>query len=312
MQPSMSLPQRPLSGQPQRRLPGLRLRSFLDRRLPSGPARSVLLGVLAAAVVTPSLHLADRWLWPTETSTPAIDLTLLQFVGTEFDLLDRGSFRTEELELVSSPGQEYGTYLRVTYPEGSSSPTSARVEGTPMGGAQFYLDASGSSSDHQFLRYFVRLSPDFDFVRGGLLPGLYGGAATGAADGEPGLATRFGWTEDGRGQVYTYASARGAESEPLGAGSWSWPVDRWACVEQEVHLGRPGDSDGQIRVWLDDTEVWADDALQLRDTRALEIEGVFFSTFFGGSDATWATPRTQWADFAGVRVSDERVGCSTR
>jgi len=300
---------------PQRRLPGPGLRAWFTKRVPSGPVRSVLLGVLAAAVVTPTLHLADKWFWPNDTSTPAVDLTLLQFVGSDFDLLDRGSFRTEELELVSSPGQEYGTYLRVTYPEGSSSPTSARVDGTPMGGAQFYLDARGESSDHQFLRYYMRLSPDFDFVRGGLLPGLYGGAATAAADGregQPGVATRFGWTADGRGEVYTYASASGAESQSLGAGSWSWPVDRWACVEQEVNLGQPGESNGQIRVWLDGEQVWQDDALQLRDTGALDVEGVFFSTFFGGSDATWATPRTQWADFAGVRVDDERVGCSTR
>jgi hypothetical protein len=35
----------------------------------------------------------------------------------------------------------------------------------------------------------------------------------------------------------------------------------------------------------------------------LRIRGLFFSTFFGGSDTTWATPVDQAADFANFTVS---------
>jgi hypothetical protein len=35
---------------------------------------------------------------------------------------------------------------------------------------------------------------------------------------------------------------------------------------------------------------------------------VFFSTFFGGSDPSWATPRTQHTDFAAFAVSDRYIG----
>jgi len=40
----------------------------------------------------------------------------------------------------------------------------------------------------------------------------------------------------------------------------------------------------------------------------LRIEGLFFSTFFGGGDASWATPRDQYADLAGFELATHRIG----
>jgi len=48
--------------------------------------------------------------------------------------------------------------------------------------------------------------------------------------------------------------------------------------------------------------------LEFRTVGRLGIEGVFFSTFFGGSDPSWATPRTQYAEFAAFAVSDGPIG----
>jgi hypothetical protein len=35
----------------------------------------------------------------------------------------------------------------------------------------------------------------------------------------------------------------------------------------------------------------------------LHIDGVFFSTFFGGNDTSWASPANQTIDFAGFGLS---------
>jgi len=48
--------------------------------------------------------------------------------------------------------------------------------------------------------------------------------------------------------------------------------------------------------------------LTLRTVDDLKIEGVIFSTFFGGGDQSWATPRDQYADFAVFAVSGGYIG----
>jgi len=48
--------------------------------------------------------------------------------------------------------------------------------------------------------------------------------------------------------------------------------------------------------------------LTFRTVPTLRIEGLFFSTFFGGGDASWATPRDQYADFAGFELATHRIG----
>jgi hypothetical protein len=39
-----------------------------------------------------------------------------------------------------------------------------------------------------------------------------------------------------------------------------------------------------------------------RTTRNLKIDGLFFSTFFGGRDSSWASPSDQYAEFAEFSV----------
>jgi hypothetical protein len=45
--------------------------------------------------------------------------------------------------------------------------------------------------------------------------------------------------------------------------------------------------------------------VQFRTVGSLRIDGLFFSTFFGGGDSSWASPVDQHADFAGFAVSTD-------
>jgi hypothetical protein len=96
----------------------------------------------------------------------------------------------------------------------------------------------------------------------------------------------------------------------LGRGSWSFARDRWQCIEQELVLNTPSKPDGVVRVWLDGEPVYANDRLFIRTVPTLQIEGIFFSTFFGGGDASWAPDLDTYADFAAFATGPKRVGCS--
>lgn len=236
--------------------------------------------------------------------------SLAEFFGPDLTLRQKGQFGLDRTELKQESDQPFSTFLRVRYPSNSSSNQSAREDGTNEGGAQAYLQAA--ASDHLFLRYRLRLPAGFDFVKGGKLPGLYGGTMTSGGnipDGTDGFSTRYMWRSQGAGEVYAYLPTSEEHGTSLGRGSWTWPTSRWTCVEQEVRLNDPGKSNGSVRVLLDGKPVLQEGALTYRSTSSLQIDGLFFSTFFGGGDSTWATPRTQYADFADVKVSADPIGC---
>jgi hypothetical protein len=95
----------------------------------------------------------------------------------------------------------------------------------------------------------------------------------------------------------------------LGRGSFHFTPGKWHCLEQELNLNTPGQADGLVRVWLDSEAVFEQQQLLFRSVGQLRIEGVFFSTFFGGGDASWAPPRDTHADFAAFATGGTRVGC---
>lgn len=223
-----------------------------------------------------------------------------------------GSFgrdNTSVEEDAQSPG---GRFLRVRYYKGGASPSASRRDGVREGGAQVLGTFESGPVDHVFLRYFVRFPANFDFVKGGKLPGFYGGAQISGGhipDGTNGFSTRFMWRTDGQGEVYAYLPSSTRFGTSLGRGSWLFAREQWQCIEQELKLNTPGAADGSVHVWLDGKPVYQNEQLLFRTTGSLRAEGVFFSTFFGGGDSSWAPPSDTYADFAAFAVGPTRVGC---
>ncbi|MFE6893575.1 polysaccharide lyase [Streptomyces sp. NPDC057694] len=237
--------------------------------------------------------------------------TVAGLFGAQVSARHAGSFGLDRAALLLGGGPVPGPVLRVRYPARSASPTVARTYDRPEGGAQLYLPLRSGPVDRLHLRYCLRFPSGFDFVKGGKLPGLYGGTDTSGGripDGTDGLSTRYMWRSGGRGEVYAYLPTSKVHGTSLGRGSWSWPVGRWTCVEQSVVLNRPGRRDGSVTVDLDGRRVFDRDGLEFRTTDDLRIAGVFFSTFFGGGDPSWATPRTQYADFTAFTVAHHPIG----
>jgi hypothetical protein len=224
----------------------------------------------------------------------------------QWNIRSSGAWGEENLEVISDPTRQFQQVLRVYYPEGSASPTVSREKDRPLGGAGFYATLNIAPADALKLSYYVRFSDNFEFVKGGKLPGLFGGKETSGGnipDGTNGFSTRLMWRRDGEGEVYAYLPTSKNYGTSIGRGSWQFIPGLWHHIEQEVILNTPDQKDGIIRVWVDGKLVIDQDNLTFRTTEDLKIEGIFFSTFFGGGSTSWATPKDVYADFANFSVS---------
>lgn len=106
--------------------------------------------------------------------------------------------------------------IQTFYPQGSSNPG-----GETVGGSQFYgltsLDLKSALS--VTLAYSVFFPVSFDWVKGGKLPGLYGGreSCSGGDTAADCWSARFMWREEGMGELYLYGEYI------------AWRVERRAC-----------------------------------------------------------------------------------
>jgi hypothetical protein len=208
---------------------------------------------------------------------------------------------------VVSDGQ-FGNVLRVLYPAGSSSNSYART-GHPVGGLEFKARLpGGAASGSVFLSYWLRFAPNFQWVKGGKLPGLCGGTCPSggaAVSGYHGWSMRLMWRPGGAGEQYAYILPSEAYGTELGLGAWRFTTGDWHRMAQEIVLNTDGAPNGASRVWFDvDPEgapTFEARSLTYRrdDTPA---DALFFSTFFGGHDPDWATPVDTYIDFSNFVV----------
>jgi|HubBroStandDraft_1064217.scaffolds.fasta_scaffold66193_2 polysaccharide lyase-like protein len=202
----------------------------------------------------------------------------------------------------------FGSVLRVVYPAGSSSSSYAR-EGHPLGGLEFKVPLpEGGASRSVFLSYWLRFAPNFRWVKGGKLPGLCGGSCpSGGAlvSGFGGWSMRIMWRPGGAGEQYGYILPAQPYGTELGLGAWTFTTGEWHRVAQELVLNTDGAPNGESRVWFDvdptaePTFVAKNVTYRRDDTPA---DTLFFSTFFGGHDAEWATPVDTFVDFSSFVV----------
>ncbi|BAY20906.1 hypothetical protein NIES2100_06500 [Calothrix sp. NIES-2100] len=218
-----------------------------------------------------------------------------------------GQWGLNNTAVIKDPSGKFEKVLRVRYPAGSASPTVSRKNHLPLGGAQFSANFGISPKNSLRLSYYLRFSENFDFVKGGKLPGLFGGTANSGGDipnGSDGFSTRFMWRKNGDGEVYAYLPTSTEYGTSIGRGKWQFQKGKWHHIEQLVVLNQPNQNNGQVQVWLDGKQVLNQKNLTFRTTDKLKIEGIFFSTFFGGSDYTWSTPKDVYIDFANFSLAE--------
>lgn len=99
----------------------------------------------------------------------------------------KGPIGQQNLDFIKPPDSPPTTSLSVTYPKGSyniaaASESSGKEGSVPLGGTSFYCQIQRPGNGQSplwkrslLLSYRVTFSPEFDFVKGGKLPGLYSG-----------------------------------------------------------------------------------------------------------------------------------------
>lgn len=216
--------------------------------------------------------------------------------------------RAPEVNLVQQrreKGRKRG-FLRINYPKG-------RVG--LRGSGAYWRSRLKSPKDALTISYDVRFGPDFDFVRGGKLPGLGGGSQEGkpnrfvaggaSVTGVNGWSVRVMWRKNGEAVAYAYHMDKpGTYGEDF---KWLWqgkPVKfnpgKWQRVQLKVTLNQPGEKDGRIQAWLDDRPVLDQGGLRFRTVPSLKIDSIHFSTFFGGHDDSWAPTKDEVIDFGSL------------
>ncbi|GLB37056.1 hypothetical protein LshimejAT787_0401070 [Lyophyllum shimeji] len=213
-----------------------------------------------------------------------------------------------------------GPVLRATYPKGSFS--------LETGGSQWYNlwnATSGSAFQTMLVSYEVAFDEGFDWVRGGKLPGLRGSTQSNlggcSSPRERGMnATdcfniRLMWRKNGAGEVYAHIPTSEALCSrhevicnsdavvSIRPGSFGFVSGQWNRISLLVRLNDPPNiTNGRIQFFYNDLKAIDERNLQIRTSNEVFINGFYFSTFFGGSDKSWETPREAHTYYRSIRM----------
>ena len=211
-------------------------------------------------------------------------------------------------------GSARGRALEITFTGGAFG---------PKAGASFLSDiplrAVGTEGNTElYLSYDIQFGPEFEFVKGGKLPGLCGfntdqapneGCNTGGGfpTGYDGWSARGMWRAGGALENYVYNAAQ----KKFYGDSERWGVKakpgQWHTVRHRVVLNTPGESDGILEAWLDGDKVLSMTDVKYRNTEEIGVNLFYFSTFFGGNTQAWAPESEQTLLFDNFVISTPKA-----
>ncbi|GAA5874521.1 hypothetical protein JCM16303_002892 [Sporobolomyces ruberrimus] len=173
-----------------------------------------------------------------------------------------------------------GPAMQVSFPKGSINPANKKA---PVGGVGLYISPLDlSKATNVSLEYSVFFPADFDFVKGGKLPGMYGGhkGCSGGQQSEDCFSTRLMFRTGGKGELYLYIP-KNVQTEALcntpplsycdssygysiGRGAWTFERGAWSNIRQEIRLNTPGIADGGFRIFVNNKLVLSSDVVLFR------------------------------------------------
>lgn len=126
------------------------------------------------------------------------------------------------------------------------------------------------------MRYSVWLPEDFDYAKGGNLPGFFGGELpTSGEKITAGIDLRTRWHREGLTDFSLRAPlVETSTGQSIGYRTATLARGRWSSIEQELKLNTPGAKDGVLRVWMDGVKVVETKRLAMREDDSIVIEGV--------------------------------------
>jgi hypothetical protein len=155
--------------------------------------------------------------------------------------------------------------------------------------------------DKATLKYQVFVPSDFDFVKGGKLPGLAGGLGnTGGLipNGSDGWSVRFMFKENGTLCAYAYypdMHSDFGEKLFLMQGNFraTLKTGQWNQIELSIKMNQAHLNNGGITARLNGEGLISRQHLNFRKTEMLKIDHLLFSCFMGGDDNSYAPNKDQ-------------------
>ncbi|WP_299432950.1 polysaccharide lyase [uncultured Aquimarina sp.] len=211
-----------------------------------------------------------------------------------------------------------GKVLDVKYPKGQVKTGQSGMH------TKVPFDIAGEY-DELYISYWIYFPEDFEFRAGGKLPGLA------YQTSEKNMSLRLMWRYDGLVEFYVHYnteptwdgwhasinwSLTDPYEEPNGepqADQVKFKKGQWNHVEMYNKLNTPGQNDGIMRGWLN-----GDLAINITDNgdyrqvgeEDIQLNIIYLSTFFGGSDETFQPTKDLEAYFDDFIVSTTRIGNS--
>ncbi|KAL2919234.1 hypothetical protein HK105_200877 [Polyrhizophydium stewartii] len=240
-------------------------------------------------------------------------------------------FSGGSLSIAQDPTAPSSKVLQVSFPRGSYQSPTAANSGPSGGGAQFYFNPLGKNAGslRALLEYDVYLAPNFEFNKGGKMPGLFGtdgsfgGVCDGSnqADGTTCWSVRLMWRAGGNGEAYGYipvtqndgicSSSNSYCSADFGTsisrGSFKLATSAWTSIGVYVQVNTPGKPDGSVAVYVNGNRALSFNNVVYRSSSVsdsnLLVRSVMFSNFYGGSTAEWASPTDTYMLYRNMRYS---------
>ncbi|GAA5892874.1 uncharacterized protein JCM6883_007500 [Sporobolomyces salmoneus] len=237
---------------------------------------------------------------------------------------------SEFVNFVQDPLEEEAkdVVLSVMYPKG-------QYTNGEEGGTGFSLNVFGEGKDRAMISYQVGFEENFDFVKGGKMPGVFGGSSAGKCGGgrpsEACFSARFMWREKGEGEVYTYiplydgqcdetkanassVTCHGDFGQSYNRGSFTFEAGKYNTLTEIAILNsNPStentEANGYLAVYDGETLAFERSDLVWRTNSSVFFSSVMAQTFFGGSTEDYASTVTthsyfkNWKFFEGEQAS---------
>jgi hypothetical protein len=196
--------------------------------------------------------------------------------------------------------------LEVQYPRGGVGPVTTGIQWR----SQFMKRYQKLK-----VKYSVKFSDQFDFVKGGKLPGLIGGRIKGSSgnpktpDGTDGWSGRIMWRKNGAVVQYVYHMHKTVKWGE----DFKWEIKgtdvhfipgKWHQIETEITMNDLGKRNGRIKSWFDGVLALDKGKFEFRTIKKLGIDALYFSTFFGGNDFTWAPSKNESIQFSKITITN--------
>ncbi|BGP14957.1 hypothetical protein JCM10213v2_002912 [Rhodosporidiobolus nylandii] len=172
------------------------------------------------------------------------------------------------------------------------------------------------------LQMGVGFNEGFDFVKGGKLPGLYGGDpasfCTGGTGSEKCFSLRLMWRENGQGEVYAYipqypgqcseddssstAYCHGADGISFERGSFTFQAGVYNTVTEVAILNSDIDTaNGVLALYAGETLAFELTDVVFRVNSSVQFSAFAISSFFGGSTDDYAASAECYSYFRQMR-----------